>query len=77
MVIDVKLNEIRTAWHKVEMGLEMQIEASFPHPGDDEGMREIFRTNIGRDDLGMDAHWVGDTIHFAYPALILVGVKTA
>lgn len=57
------------------MELEAQIRASFPHPGDDEKMREIFRGDIGKDNLGVGAHRVGKEIHFAYPVLILVGKK--
>ena len=71
----LKLKDIKTQWYKVEMELEAQIRASFPNPGDDENIRETFRGDIGRDSLGVAAHWVGNEIHFAYPILILVGKK--
>lgn len=70
-----KLKDIKTQWYKVEMELEAQIRASFPHPGDDDKMRQIFHGDIGKDDLGVGAHWVGGEIHFAYPIMILAGMK--
>jgi len=73
----LKLKDIRTQWYKVDMELEAQIKASFPNPGDDEKLRERFRSDIGKDNLGVGAHWSGNEIHFAYPVLILVGKKTA
>ena len=35
----------------------------------------MFREDIGKDALGLGAHWQGDQIHFAYPIIILVGRK--
>ena len=37
----------------------------------------MFREDIGKDDLGLGAHWQGDQIHFAYPIIILAGKKSA
>jgi len=73
----LKLKDIRTQWYKVEMELEAQIRASFPNSGDDEKIRGTFRGDIGKDALGVAAHWVGNEIHFAYPVLILAGNKEA
>lgn len=73
----LKLKDIRTQWYKVEMELEAQIRASFPNSGDDEKIRGTFRGDIGKDALGVGAHWVGNEIHFAYPVLILAGNKEA
>ena len=59
------------------MELENQLRASFPHPGDDEKIRKMLREDVGKDHLGVGAHWQGDEIHFAYPVLILMGRKGA
>jgi hypothetical protein len=75
MASSLKLKDIRTQWYKVDMELEAQIRASFPNQGDDEKIREIFRDDIGKDNLGVAACWVGNKIHFAYPVLILAGKK--
>ena len=75
MAEDLKLREVKTQFIKSERNLEAHLAASFPAPGDDEKLRQIFREDIGKDDLGLGAHWQGDQIHFAYPIIILVGRK--
>jgi ubiquinone/menaquinone biosynthesis C-methylase UbiE len=75
MLLEVGLQEVRTAYHTVEVELESQIKASFPNPGDDEKIRRIFLEDLGKDALGVGAHWRGKEIWFAYPILVLVGKK--
>ena len=75
MAEDLKLQDIKTRFIKSERNLEAHLAASFPAPGDDDKLRQIFREDIGKDDLGLGAHWQGDQIYFAYPIIILVGRK--
>jgi ubiquinone/menaquinone biosynthesis C-methylase UbiE len=75
IVREVRLQEVRTGYHKVEVELENQIKASFPNPGDDEKIRRILREDLGKDALGVGAHRRGEEIWFAYPVLVLVGKK--
>jgi SAM-dependent methyltransferase len=74
---DLGLEDIRTQRYELETELEAILKASFPNPGCDEKIRETFRGDIGKDELGVAAHWVGDEIHFAFPIMILAGKKTA
>jgi len=69
------LKNLQRGSYKVEMELEKQLKASFPNPGDDEKIRDIFRNDIGINSLGMDAHWSGDEICFSYPISIYAGNK--
>jgi len=69
------LRNLQRGSYKVPMELEKQLKASFPNPGDDEKIREVFRSDINTNSLGMDAHWVGDEIHFTYLISIYVGNK--
>jgi SAM-dependent methyltransferase len=69
------LTGLTTHFYNLEMELEAQLGASFPEPGDADKIRRIFRQDIGRDDLGLGAHFRGDKIYFAYPNLVLVGKK--
>ncbi len=71
------LIDLQRGNYKVDMELENQIEASFPNPGNDEKIREIFRNDIGADKLGVGTHYRGEEIHFAYPITIYVGQKPA
>lgn len=69
------LRNIRQGCYKVEMELEKQLAASFPNPGDEKKIRDIFRNDINVNALGMDAHLAGTEIHFSYPISIYVGNK--
>ncbi len=71
------LVNVRTARYTVEMELETQLAASFPHPGDDEKLRQLVISDIGHDRIGVAAHRVGRDVHFAYPILMTVGEKIA
>jgi ubiquinone/menaquinone biosynthesis C-methylase UbiE len=72
---EFKLQEITTAFIKSERNLETHLKASFPHPGDDDKVRKIFREDLGKNELGLGAYWQGDQIYFAYHIIILVGRK--
>jgi len=63
--------------YRVEVELEMQLNASFPLPGDSDKLRRIFRDDIGRDSLGVGARMAGGEIHFSYPITVLAGEKNA
>ena len=69
------LVKVQTAHYKVEGELEQQLKASFPEPGDDEVIREIFRADLVSNHLGIDVHQQGDDIRFAIPILVVVGEK--
>jgi hypothetical protein len=67
----LELTEIKTKWYKLEAELEKQIIASFPNPGDNEKIRQLVMGDIGRDNLGINAHLIDDEIYIDYPTVIL------
>ena len=69
------LVKVQTARYKVEGELEQQLKASFPEPGDDEVIRDLFRADLVSNHLGIDVHQQGDEICFAIPILVVVGEK--
>lgn len=69
------LSNLQRGSYQVPMELEKQLRASFPNPGDDDKIRDIFKNDINANSLGMDAHLVGNEIHFSYPISIYVGNK--
>lgn len=75
MAQKLDLTDIKTEWYKLEFELEEQIKASFPNPEDEEKIREIIINDIGKNELGINARWVGEKIYFNYPTLIFVGKK--
>ncbi len=77
MVAASGLIYIKTAQYKVEGELEQQLKASFPNPGGEEQIREMFKADLERDQMGIDVHLDGNEIHFAVPILVVVGDKVA
>ncbi|HZS07500.1 MAG TPA: methyltransferase domain-containing protein [Blastocatellia bacterium] len=75
LVSDAGLRNVRLAFYRMEMELERHLAASFPNPGDDEKIRQLFREDIGVDRLGVGAHLRGDEIHYAYPVTVIVAEK--
>lgn len=71
------LSSVKTAQYKVEGELENQLNASFPNPGDEDKIREMFRADLELDRMGIDVHQHGSEIHFAVPILVTVGNKIA
>ena len=71
------LSSIKTAQYKVEGEVEQQLKASFPNPGDDVKIREMFNADLKYDHMGIDVHLQGKEIHFAVPILVVVGEKAA
>ena len=69
------LHDIRSAFHTVELELEAQIAASFPHAGDEEKVRRIIRDDLGKDELGVGVHLRGEEYWYACPILVLAGGK--
>src|SRR5699024_4196142 len=77
MITASGLVNIKTAQYKVEGELEQQLKASFPNPGDEEKIREMFKADLEFDRMGIDVHLQGKEIHFAIPILVTVGEKNA
>jgi ubiquinone/menaquinone biosynthesis C-methylase UbiE len=75
MAREAGLVGVKTAFCKVEFELEKTLAASFPNPGDEEKLRQIFLSDLATDALGMGAHRRGEEIHFNYPTIIIVGLK--
>jgi SAM-dependent methyltransferase len=75
MAADLHLEELKTKFFQSVRNLNAHLQASFPNPGDDEKVRQIFREDIGKDELGLSAHWQGDEIYFAYPIMVMAGRK--
>jgi SAM-dependent methyltransferase len=50
---------------------------SFPNPGDDAKIIEMFRASAADDSLGIPVRLEGDAIHYAYPVTILTARRPA
>jgi SAM-dependent methyltransferase len=55
--------------------LENLLARSFPNPGDDEKIRELFRASAKDDRLGIEIRLEGDRVRYAYPVAILAAIR--
>jgi len=69
------LTHVQKSFYTVSFEVEQQLKASFPNPGDEEKIRAIFKADIGKNQLGIGAHYKGNEIHYAVPIAVFVGQK--
>jgi SAM-dependent methyltransferase len=72
---DAGLRDLTTAFFKLEVPLEDLLARSFPNPGDADRIRQIFADDVGVDRLGVGAHREDGAIHFAFPIVVIAGLK--
>lgn len=63
LAVNSDLLDIRLSFYNVEIELEQQLAASFPNPGDEARIRQIFNDDIGIDDRGINVHLAGNETH--------------
>jgi ubiquinone/menaquinone biosynthesis C-methylase UbiE len=69
------LTNLKTHTYTWEVDVEKQLRASFPLPGDEEKLRQIFLDDLTTNALGMGTHRRGSEIYISYPTMIIVGEK--
>jgi len=50
---------------------------SFPNPGDDVKIIEMFKASAGDDRLGVPVRLDDDRIYYAYPVVVLAATRPA
>jgi SAM-dependent methyltransferase len=65
------LREPRTIGYDLREELENLLHRSFPNPGDDGKIREMFAASAIDDRLGIPIRREGDRLHYAYPVAVL------
>jgi hypothetical protein len=69
------LTDCRRTDYEVDIGLEDQLRASFPKPGDEQRLREMVTNDIGIDALGINARQEGGRVLYTVPISVYVGRK--
>ncbi|TYQ28911.1 methyltransferase domain-containing protein [Pseudanabaena sp. UWO311] len=75
LVANYNLQNVSWKFYKVELELDQQLAASFPNLGDKDRIRQIFRDDVGIDNLGVGAHYRGNEIQYVVPIAAIVGEK--
>ena len=66
---------MQTDFFRLEAELERQLVSSFPAPGDDVKIREMFRRDLSENRMGVNPVMRDGKIYFSYPIVILSGNK--
>jgi SAM-dependent methyltransferase len=75
MFHDAGLEEMRTAFYKLDVELGKLLTASCTKPDDAQAVRKIFEDDLGVDRLGVGANRRDGKIHFAFSIVVVVGRK--
>jgi ubiquinone/menaquinone biosynthesis C-methylase UbiE len=71
----VGLPEPRMTSYRLEGEMEALIGRSFPHPGDDEKIREIFHAALADDTLDIQPRLENGQIRYGFPVSVLVAER--
>jgi ubiquinone/menaquinone biosynthesis C-methylase UbiE len=69
------LPQARAAFYELRDELDNLLARSFPDPGDDERIREIFIASAADDRLGIPIRLEGKRVHYAYPVAVLAATR--
>jgi SAM-dependent methyltransferase len=73
----VGLPEPRATFYELRGDVAGLLARSFPNPGDDVEIIEMFKASAADDRLGIPIRLDGDRIHYAYPVAILAATRPA
>jgi ubiquinone/menaquinone biosynthesis C-methylase UbiE len=71
----VGLPEPRVTSYRLEGELESLIARSFPNPGDDAKIRELFRASLADDALDIQTRLENEQIRYGFPVAVLVAER--
>ena len=69
------LGEPRVSFTELRDTVDHLLARSFPNPGDDTKIRDLFAASLTDDRLGIPVRRAGDEIEYAYPVAILAARK--
>ncbi len=75
LFVGAGLTAIRSTRYLMEMELDRQLCASFPNPGDETRIRQIYASDIGGYKLGLNVRDSELGILYSIPILAMLGVK--
>ena len=71
------LPEPEASFYELRDEVRSLLARSFPEPGDDVKIIELFKTSAADDRLGVPVRIEGERIHYAYPVVILAAQRPA
>jgi SAM-dependent methyltransferase len=74
---EARLPEPEASFYELRDEVRNLLARSFPVPGDDVKIIELFKTSAADDRLGVPVRVEGDRIHYAYPVAVLAAQRPA
>jgi ubiquinone/menaquinone biosynthesis C-methylase UbiE len=71
------LPEPKASFYELRDEVQNLLARSFPEPGDEGKILELFKASAADDRLGVPVHIEGERIHYAYPVAILAAQRPA
>ncbi|MCK5708602.1 MAG: class I SAM-dependent methyltransferase [Candidatus Aureabacteria bacterium] len=69
------LLDCRQSAYGVDIELETQLRASFPNPGDESKLREMIISDIGINNIGINARREKEKVMYTVPIGVFIGLK--
>ena len=76
MMKEVGLVNLESKHHDLEMQLEKILQSSFPDSEGVDKIKQLFREDLTKNNLGMKSHLKDDGIYFYFPISMITGNKT-
>lgn len=70
------LVNLKTEPHDLEMELEQILQSSLPNPEDIDKIKQMFKEDLTKNNLGMKSHLKDNKVFFYFPISMIVGNKT-
>jgi hypothetical protein len=74
---EAELSEPEASFYELRDEVRNLLARSFPEPGDDVKIIELFKMSAADDRLGVPVRIEDDQIHYAYPVAILAAQRPA
>jgi ubiquinone/menaquinone biosynthesis C-methylase UbiE len=75
MMKETGLVKLKSEYHDLEMSLEKILQSSFPDPKDVDKIKQLFKEDLTKNNLGMKSHLRDGEIYFYFPVSMIVGNK--
>ena len=75
MMKEIGLVNIKAANQDLEMELEKLLQSSFPNPEYMDTIRDLFKEDIIKNNLGMRSHLKNNQIYFYFPISMIIGTR--
>ncbi len=75
LIKDVGLVNLKSVYHNLEMPLEKILQSSFPNPKDVGKIKQLYKEDLTKNNLGMKSHLRNGEVYFYFPVFMIVGNK--